>query len=262
MPLRGADLDPLAVRDRRPPAAERVDRDEPVVVHVRDREPDHVEVREEREQRAVAAPGTPRDEVPDRVGLDLGDVADALADGVEGKVLVPGRAVGTQQRVEQRRESHPAESRLWLVALPRDPHRPPHAARRVPAPARRRRRELPARVGRAGPARPPLLHRRRLAARLVRGGGGARRCRWSATSPTTTWRSSSRPCRCPTDGPGLPESRFVVADTLVRFDHGSGTASVLAGDPDEIAERLGARTLCCSNTSSPRTAQPSGAKRT
>src|ERR671919_195695 len=43
----------------------------------------------------------------------------------------------------------------------------------------------------------------------------------------------------PADGPDLPESRFVVADTLVRFDHGSGTATVLAGDPDEIAARLG-----------------------
>ncbi len=43
----------------------------------------------------------------------------------------------------------------------------------------------------------------------------------------------------PVDGAGLPESRFVVADTLVRFDHGSGTAEVLAGNPDEIATRLG-----------------------
>ena len=42
----------------------------------------------------------------------------------------------------------------------------------------------------------------------------------------------------PADGPDLPESRFVVADTLVRFDHGSGTAEVLAGDHDEIAARL------------------------
>ena len=42
----------------------------------------------------------------------------------------------------------------------------------------------------------------------------------------------------PDDGPGLPESRFVVADTLVRFDHGSGTAEVLAGDQDEITARL------------------------
>jgi anthranilate synthase component I len=42
----------------------------------------------------------------------------------------------------------------------------------------------------------------------------------------------------PADGPGLPESRFVVADTLVRFDHGSGTAQVLAGDGKGIAARL------------------------
>jgi len=42
----------------------------------------------------------------------------------------------------------------------------------------------------------------------------------------------------PADGPELPESRFVVAETLVRFDHGGGTAEVLAGDPDAIAARL------------------------
>jgi anthranilate synthase component I len=42
----------------------------------------------------------------------------------------------------------------------------------------------------------------------------------------------------PEDGPGLPESRLVVADTLVRFDHGSGTAEVVAGDREEVAGRL------------------------
>src|SRR5947208_3885953 len=35
----------------------------------------------------------------------------------------------------------------------------------------------------------------------------------------------------PSDGRGLPESRFVVADTLVRFDHVRGVAEVLRGDP-------------------------------
>jgi anthranilate synthase component 1 len=44
----------------------------------------------------------------------------------------------------------------------------------------------------------------------------------------------------PADGVGLPESRFVVADTLVRFDHGAGVAEVLAGDPDAVAEQLAA----------------------
>ena len=42
----------------------------------------------------------------------------------------------------------------------------------------------------------------------------------------------------PADAPDFPESRFVVAETLVRFDHGGGTAEVLAGDPDAVATRL------------------------
>ena len=33
-------------------------------------------------------------------------------------------------------------------------------------------------------------------------------------------------------GPTAPESRFVIADTLVRFDHAHGFADVLWGDPD------------------------------
>src|SRR5690348_990083 len=42
----------------------------------------------------------------------------------------------------------------------------------------------------------------------------------------------------PADGRDLPESRFVVADTLVRFDHGLGMAEVLYGDPAEVTELL------------------------
>jgi anthranilate synthase component 1 len=42
----------------------------------------------------------------------------------------------------------------------------------------------------------------------------------------------------PDAGRGLPESRFVVAETLVRFDHGLGMAEVLAGDPLEVADLL------------------------
>jgi anthranilate synthase component 1 len=38
----------------------------------------------------------------------------------------------------------------------------------------------------------------------------------------------------PAEGPELPESRFVVADALVRFDHVTNIAEVLAGDRDEI----------------------------
>ena len=42
----------------------------------------------------------------------------------------------------------------------------------------------------------------------------------------------------PEDGRGLPESRFVVADMLVRFDHGRSVAEVLAGDPAEVGALL------------------------
>ena len=40
----------------------------------------------------------------------------------------------------------------------------------------------------------------------------------------------------PADGPDLPESRFVVADTLVRFDHAGGVAEVLWGDAGSLRE--------------------------
>src|ERR671927_1475895 len=42
----------------------------------------------------------------------------------------------------------------------------------------------------------------------------------------------------PADGPALPESRFVVADRLLRFDHVAGAADVLCGDSAEVAELL------------------------
>jgi anthranilate synthase component 1 len=42
----------------------------------------------------------------------------------------------------------------------------------------------------------------------------------------------------PDEGRDLPESRFVVAEMLVRFDHGLGMAEVLCGDPDAVAELL------------------------
>ena len=38
----------------------------------------------------------------------------------------------------------------------------------------------------------------------------------------------------PDEGPGLPESRFVVADTLVRYDHFRGVAEVLRGEADAL----------------------------
>jgi anthranilate synthase component 1 len=44
----------------------------------------------------------------------------------------------------------------------------------------------------------------------------------------------------PDEGPPLPESRFVVAEALVRFDHVLGLAEVLYGDPEELGELLNA----------------------
>jgi anthranilate synthase component 1 len=42
----------------------------------------------------------------------------------------------------------------------------------------------------------------------------------------------------PANGPGCPESLFVVADTFLRFDHITGTADVIRGDSDAIASIL------------------------
>jgi anthranilate synthase component 1 len=42
----------------------------------------------------------------------------------------------------------------------------------------------------------------------------------------------------PDEGPDFPESRFVVPDVLVRFDHARGVAEVLVGDAGEAARLL------------------------
>ena len=42
----------------------------------------------------------------------------------------------------------------------------------------------------------------------------------------------------PAAGPDVPESLFVVADTFLRFDHVTGTADVLYGDPARVAAAL------------------------
>jgi anthranilate synthase component 1 len=42
----------------------------------------------------------------------------------------------------------------------------------------------------------------------------------------------------PGAGPDVPESRFIVADVFLRFDHVTGTAEVLRGDPAAVAATL------------------------
>jgi anthranilate synthase component 1 len=44
----------------------------------------------------------------------------------------------------------------------------------------------------------------------------------------------------PDEGPDFEESRFVVPELLVRFDHARGVAEVLVGEPDEAARLLDA----------------------
>jgi anthranilate/para-aminobenzoate synthase component I len=42
----------------------------------------------------------------------------------------------------------------------------------------------------------------------------------------------------PEERSGLPESLFVVADVLVRFDHALGVAEIVSGDGDHISAAL------------------------
>src|SRR3954447_18839993 len=85
-------------------------------------------------------------------------------------------------------------------------NRPAHPARGLPPPARRRARELPAGVGRAGPAGPSFVRGLRLAAGLVRGGGKLRaaggrlprlRARGAAGADGAGAGRGSRPARQP-----------------------------------------------------------------
>jgi anthranilate synthase component 1 len=46
------------------------------------------------------------------------------------------------------------------------------------------------------------------------------------------------PVPLPQDRDGLPESGLVLADRVVRFDHGAGVAEVIAGDGDELEKML------------------------
>jgi anthranilate synthase component 1 len=207
-----------------------VDVDQAVVGDVRDREADHVEMGEQRHERPFAAPA--RDEVPDRVGLDLGEAGARVAHDVEGQVLVPGGAVRPEQRLEKRWDCH-----VRAVYERGRPHldRPAHPARRLPAPARARSGELESveqgRLGRhsfigSGSEVVGLEEAERLDVPVV---GYLAYDHVAKLEPTVP---------LPAEGPDLPESRFVVAETLVRFDHGSGTAEVLAGDPGAVARRL------------------------
>ena len=104
--------------------------------------------------------------------------------------------------------------------------------------ARRRARRVPARVGRARPARTALVRRPRLAHRRLRRGGVARhagrrlprlRRRHAPRADGAAARAAAR---------ASDESRFVVPELLVRFDHARGIAEILVGDAGEAARLL------------------------
>ena len=113
------------------------------------------------------------------------------------------------------------------------------------------RAQLPARVRRTGPAGTPLVRRLRLAPGLVRGGRGLRQ-------PVVGYLGYEHAAQLeptvpvPDEGRDLPESRFVVAEMLVRFDHALGMAEVLCGDPAAVAELLEGRSPRPSRASRPR----------
>ena len=77
------------------------------------------------------------------------------------------------------------------------------------------------------------------AGRRARGGGAPRRS--GRRLRLVRLRREARADRAAAgDGRRTSREPFVVAETLVRFDHGAGVAEVLAGDPEEIAARLAA----------------------
>ena len=205
-----------------------------VVGDVRDGQPDDVEVGEERELRRAGLAGRTRDEIADCVGLDDG-IAEPLAHDVESEVLVPSGAVCSEEGVEKARDRHGGQS----MAVP-----PAEISTDLLTP-------LGAYLRLRGEGRSSFLLESVEQGRLGRHsfiGSGSRVVSVEEAEalgePVVGYLAYDHVARLeptvplPEAGGDLPESRFVVADTLVRFDHGSGTATVLAGDRDEIARRL------------------------
>ncbi len=163
------------------------------------------------------------------------DSREPLAHGVEGEVLVPGGAVRSEEGVEKARDRHGGQS----MAVP-----PAEISTDLLTP-------LGAYLRLRGEGRSSFLLESVEQGRLGRHsfiGSGSRVVSVEEAEalgvPVVGYLAYDHVARLeptvplPAAGGDLPESRFVVADTLVRFDHGSGTATVLAGDREEIARRL------------------------
>ena len=166
-----------------------------------------------------------------RSRLDLGDVTDRLSNTSNARCSCPEdrvRAAGGRGAPD----GHRAGS-LWPCASPQTCSR--RSAPTSACAATRPRASCSSRSSRAGSAatRSSARGRGSSPSRRPRARRAGRRLpRLRPRREARADRSASR------RRPELPESRFVVAETLVRFDHGGGTAEVLAGDGDAVAARL------------------------
>jgi anthranilate/para-aminobenzoate synthase component I len=263
----------------RDPAERRV-REQPVLLDVRDRDADLVDVADDRERRAVVAGADAREGGAERIGGDLRETRRRLAPHTRGLLLVPGRAGRLEKRSQEFGGGHglrieAAGHTLTGDDLP-DPDLVGLAPRagREPARVARRRRTRPHRPTRPEEGRfsypmtttvdttliTPLaayldLRARGRAAFLLESVERGRLGRYSLVGcgdrivsfeeaellaePVVGYLAYDHVARLeptvplPDAGHGFPESRFVVADVLLRFDHLLGVAEVLAG-PDEL----------------------------
>jgi hypothetical protein len=102
----GEELEPLSQQDIRPRAADREKGNKPVLVDVRDQQPDLVDVAEQREQRPAARSWDPRDRRAQRVARHLGEPRRGLTPDGSGRRLVAGRAGRGEQPAEKLGNGH------------------------------------------------------------------------------------------------------------------------------------------------------------
>ena len=116
-------LDALRQQHLRQPAADAAEVQEALVVDVRHREPDLVDVTDERERRAAGGPADTRDRGAERVGRDLGEALRGTTPDRRRLGLVAGRPGRGEQLAEQVGKLHVRAS-LSLTRAPVAPTLP------------------------------------------------------------------------------------------------------------------------------------------
>ena len=166
---------PLSVSGEIPPSV--VNDEQAVLLDVRDRDTDLVDVPDERERRAVARPTPARARTTCRACPTSPRRTPRRHRARSGPAPPRARTGPAPSRSASKRSGACIRLRIQAGVPSRsrlDRHRPRHAARGLPPAARTRARVVPARIGRPGPPRPPLVRRLRHAARLPRRGGDGR----------------------------------------------------------------------------------------